>query len=378
MSADIWSGMELFLDANAHLPINPKALQAYCEFSQSSAAHGHPSSLSVAGRQAAAKLEECRAQIAQLIGAQKPEQIVFASTCTQAAEWGLYLLRSVQAPGRNTFENLLSSLAVSKLEHSSVKDATFQMFETATLPPKFLENDENGMIKLPTSQLDKAVCVHLQNELGTLQPIQELKSWCQYLFSDLSQSLGKVPINVQNLGVDFAIFSAHKFGGSGGVGILYLKDTNHWKPFGLGSRYFMDRPGTPDVAAIVATTVALQESLRTLSARTVKMLEFRDYLEIELDKREIEILGRTVARSPNTTFIYLPDQAARVLLELGQMGIHVGLGSACGSMHAGPSPIIKALDRVGTTQDYVRISQYGEYGLAEAKQFIAALDRVLY
>jgi cysteine desulfurase len=190
--------------------------------------------------------------------------------------------------------------------------------------------------------------------------------------------LGKVPINVQNLGVDFAIFSAHKFGGSGGVGILYLKDTNHWKPFGLGSRYFMDRPGTPDVAAIVATTVALQESLRTLSARTVKMLEFRDYLEIELDKREIEILGRTVARSPNTTFIYLPDQAARVLLELGQMGIHVGLGSACGSMHAGPSPIIKALDRVGTTQDYVRISQYGEYGLAEAKQFIAALDRVLY
>ncbi len=362
---------DLYLDANAHLPLNKKALQAYIEFNQEIGGHGHPSSLSLPGRKAAAKLEECRAQIANLIGATKPEQIIFTSTCTQAAEWGLQLLHKLP--------NHLSPVNISKLEHSAVNEAARQIFndDGDDYSVDELKNDTSGLVQIPNIKMNKTVCVYLQNEIGTVQPLKELKSLSSYLFSDLSQGLGKLPINVQELNVDFGIFSAHKFGGPGGVGMLYLKNTSHWKPFGLGGRYFMDRPGTPDVAAIVATTVALQESLRTLPERTEKMLEFREYIEQELDRRGIEIVGQKVSRCPNTTFIYLPNQAAQVLLELGNIGIHLGLGSACGSMHAGPSLTMKALGREGSTQDYLRISQYGEYGLEEAKYFIKSLDKIL-
>lgn len=355
---------ELYLDANAHVPFNPKAAKAYLDFSNSKAGHGHPSSLSEPGREAASAMETAREKIAQLIGAKSLNQILFTSSCTQACEWAIDIFFS---------QDISIPAAISPMEHPAMKDA----FEKYSARPsiKIQVNSDGKLINLDSLNSNNIVCTHMQNEIGTIQPLEKFKD--KVLCSDMSQSLGKIPINVTDLNVDLAVFGAHKFGGPGGVGFIYIKDTNWWRPFGTGSRYFMDRPGTPDVAGIVATAAALEDVIQTLPERQQKMVKFKNILENNLKNSNIEIIGETAERSPNTTFIHLPNIAMNAVLALGQKGIHVGLGSACGSMHAGPSPLMKVLGRQGSVHDYMRISHFGEYDNQDADNFFTALKSII-
>lgn len=356
--------MNLFLDANAHLPMNSKALKAYQDFINSPAGHGHPSSPSEPGRLAATALEESRAKIASLIGAESARQIIFTSSCTQAAEWGIKIFLE-NSLGMDTYS--------APIEHPAVRDAFLNLSEKE---PQMLEVNENGTVIINEKTNKNIICIHLQNEIGTIQPIEEFNS--NYLFSDISQSLGKIPVNVTDLKIDIAIAGAHKFAGPGGVGFIYLKNPEDWSAFGSGSRYFLDRPGTPDVAGIVATAAALEESISTLPDRTNKMTEFQTVLENYLKNIGVEIIGVNAKRSPNTTFIHLPDgKGIQTCFKLGQHQIYVGLGSACGSVHAGPSHVIKALGKIAGAHDFLRISQYGEYGEKEANHLIKILEKVL-
>lgn len=365
----------MFLDANAHLPINPKALKTYQDFNSSIAGHGHPSSLSEPGRAAAIALEESREKIAQLIGANHPNQIIFTSNCTQAAEWGTKIFLS-------NFKG--NYILTSPVEHNAIRNA-LSVYKSFSDRIENLRINAQGVID-PTINYglllpaNKVICTHLQNEIGNIYPLQNFKlqidSKCQYLFSDMSQSLGKIPVNVTDLEVDIAIFGAHKFGGLS-VGWMYLKNTEDYQEFGTGSRYFFDRPGTPDVAGIVASTAALEDCISTLPQRTENMMAFQNKLESELINRGVEVIGINTNRSPNTTFIFVPGKAIHLLLELGKLGIHVGLGSACGSMHSGTSPTIDALGRTGNNQDYIRISQFGDYNEKDAEYFITQFDKAL-
>lgn len=358
---------ELFLDANAHLPLNPRALIAYNEFCHSPASHGHPSSPSHPGRLAASALEIARGKIANLIGAQKSGQIIFTNGCTSACEWGLEIFFQIE-------EHLDHSIACSPIEHPAVRDAFETLSEEFIGRVDHLEVNNNGTIK-PTNAYSKISCIHMQNEIGTIQPLQQIKN--KYLFSDMSQSLGKIPVNVTELNVDVAVFGAHKFGGPGGFGFIYLKDPNNWQSSGAGSRYFLDRPGTPDVAGAVATSVALEEAISTLEKRTENMKIFQYVIESFFYVNGFDIIGYGANRSPNTTFVFLPEQGLSTLIKLGENGIYTGLGSACGSMHTGSSPLMKKLGRDGGVHDFIRISHFGEYGEEEAKHFISVLEKCL-
>lgn len=361
---------ELFLDANAHLPLNPKAMAAYNEFCNSVGGHGHPSSPSTPGRLAASELEIARGKIASLIGAQKPGQIIFTSSCTQACEWGLEMFFQIE-------ESKDLSTACSPMEHSAVRDVFETLAEEFVGDVIHLSVTNSGVVK--TGEFDnlyqKISCIHVQNEIGTIQPLTKLKK--KYLFSDMSQSLGKIPVNVTELGVDVAVFGAHKFGGPGGVGFIYLKDPSNWQSFGSGSRYFLDRPGTPDVAGAVATAVALEEAISTLEQRAKNMLAFQSIIEEKLEAHGFEIIGKGENRAPNTTFVSMPQKGLSTLLKLGERGVYLGLGSACGSLHTGSSPLMKVLGREGTVHDFMRISQFGEYGEEDAKHFVKMLEASL-
>lgn len=360
---------ELFLDANAHLPINAKALATYNEFCNSTAGHGHPSSPSCPGRLAATALETARGKIASLIGAKTPGQIVFTSNCTSACEWGLKMFFQIEK------EN--TSIACSPVEHPAVRDAFKMLAEDMLGEVLHLVINNNGVIKTGTfdNLYQKICCIHMQNEIGIIQPLQQVKK--KYLFSDMSQSLGKVPVNVVELDVDVAVFGAHKFGGPGGLGFIYVKDTNYWMSSGSGSRYFLDRPGTPDVAGAVATSIALEEALITLETRTKNMITFQSIVEEKLEFLGFEILGKEAIRSPNTTFVNMPGKGLLTMMKLCDNGIYTGLGSACGSLHTGTSPLIKTLGREGNVHDFMRISQFGEYGEKDAKHFVKMLEKSL-
>lgn len=343
---------EYFLDTNAHIPVNKKALQAYVNFQSSSIGYGHPLAPSFIGQKSATALEEARIKIASLLGC-KPLQIVFTSTCTQACEWGINLLK------RHS-----EALQRSSLEHSAVRDVcdNFQaevlnVKSSGVIIPELFDSEKSG------------ICIHVQNEIGTIQPIEKIKS--KLLFVDMCQSIGKVDINLSN--IDFAVFGAHKFGGLASVGILYIKDYKHWSEFGTGSRYYNDRTGTPDVGSIIATSIALEEELRTQKERNEICKEFQTELENRLIDCGLSIIGYGENRVSNTTFVQLKDKALYILSLLSQEGIYVGIGSACGSMHSGPSPIITALGLDCDAHDFLRISQHGNYGKKDA---IHIFDRI--
>jgi len=344
---------ELYLDSNAHVPMSRAVTKVYADFQASKAGWGHPSAPSGPGQAAASALETARGKIATLLGAEKPSQIAFTSTCTQACEWGLSMLLSSWKGDRYWLWH-------SGMEHSAVKDwMDRQECYMPTLPVS-----SDGVISKPDKPCDYAVCVHVQNEIGTIQPLEELQA--DFLFSDMCQSPGKVSINLKDMPVDIAVFGAHKFGGPASVGFVYVKNHRIYREFGTGSRYFNDRPGTPDVGGVVATAAALEETLMAMPERLQKMKEFQTVLEDRLQDMDLEIIGKNASRAPNTTFVKMPGIAFSILAALSNKQIYVGMGSACGSMHTGPSPSMKTIGQTGDAHDFLRISQHGEYGKQEA------------
>jgi len=363
----------LYLDANAHVPMSKATLKAYSEFNNTLAAHGHPLSPSATGRAAASAIEEARAKIAELIGAISPTQIVFTNSCTQACEWAALI---------GSWKSGQLQVRASYMEHPAMMQALQKHWQEKI----FSYNISQDGIVLIDKDKDKSgwdwikvgVCLHMQNEIGTIQPIDQLAE--KYIISDMSQSLGKMKINVTELNVDLAVFGGHKFGGPNGIGFMYLKDTGDWREFGTGSRYYMDISGSPNVGAIVATAAALDEATQTIEKRRENMVAFQNHLEPRLKGLGFEIIGDGVERCPNTTFAKVPGKRSAGLLlmnELGKQNIHVGLGSACGSIYAGGSPLMEALGRPSDGQDYIRISQFGEYGAQEADRLLGTINGAL-
>jgi cysteine desulfurase len=357
---------ELFLDSNSHSAMSEIAIKAFVEYNKSTAGKGHPMTPSKPGRKAASALETARGQIAFMLGAKRPGQIIFTSTCTQACEWAMRILHQCTTEPRIKLDKTDKRVFISPVEHPAIR--RFE-YDHSLLPI-----DENGVIQ--ECKISKAACIHVQNEIGIIQPLERIKAG--YLLSDMCQSVGKVTINLSEMPVDIAVFGGHKFGGSAGVGFIYLRNIEWWTEFGIGSRYFSDRTGTPDVASVVATAAALEEELRTMPERLAKMKEFQSTLESALEELGCEIIAKNAMRVPNTTFIKLPNpRAMEVLLDLSKQGIYVGLGSACGSLHTGDSPLMNALGRSGGAGDFLRFSQHGDYGKAEALFLIDKIKQIM-
>lgn len=351
---------ELFLDANAHVPMSKATVKVYADYQASRAGWGHPLAPSLPAQQAASALETARGKIANLLGAEDASHFIITNTCTQACEWGLGLLPS-------------GTIYHSGMEHSAI----YQRLEllTSGYTVDKLSINTNGEVEIPNIDLKEAlhyrgefhvVCSHVQNEIGIIQPLRNLKPRDGLLFSDMCQSPGKVSVNLKEIPVDIATFGAHKWGGPASVGLLYLRDTTLYKEFGTGSRYFNDRPGTHDVAAVVAAAAALEETLMSMPERLGNMQQFQTTLEERLQEMELEIIGKNAPRVANTTFVSIPGIAFPILAELSRKGIYVGMGSACGSMHTGPSLTMKTLGIEGDAHDFLRISQHGEYGKQDA------------
>jgi cysteine desulfurase len=350
---------QIFLDANAHLPMNQAGLKAFLDFQKTIGAHGHPSSPSVVGREASIAFERSRAKIAELIGAQSSKQIIFTNSSSEACEWALNILKSKY-----------DKAYMSPMEHPSIKYHFRKLFGQSEL-----NATKSGMTACEFNTEDKAVvCIHVQNEIGTIQPIEKIQA---PLMSDMTQSLGKVQVDVSSMpNLKLATFGSHKFGGPSSFGFMYIKDEFWWYPMGSGSRYVRDRQGTPDVGNAVATAAALEFAIKTLPARYDRMIRFRNIVENELNDLGLKIIGMGENRCPNTTFFKIGNRMGPYLVgALGSEGIHVGLGSACGSVVTGSHPLMGRLGHGGSAQDYIRLSNFGEYSEREAHFVAKALKK---
>ena len=173
------------------------------------------------------------------------------------------------------------------------------------------------------------------------------------------------------------MLGAHKWGGPSGVGILYLKEPEIWQEFNQQSHYYFDIPGTPNVCGIYASMIALEETVLTLPERTENMNNFQLTLESGAEQLGLEVIAKNSKRSPNTSYLGGFKKALDNLLTLSDVGIHVGLGSACSSYATNVSPLLQILGKNYTMNEVMRISQWGNYGKNEAIHLLNEMEKIL-
>ena len=313
--------------------------------------YGNPSSLYSVGQQAKEVLEEARAEVAAVIGAD-PREIYFTSGGSEAdnqAIWSAALL------GRKNGKKHIISTA---FEHHAVLH-TLNRLEKEGFEVTLLDVHENGLI-VP-EELEAAIredtclvtVMTANNEIGTIQPVREIGCICRshgILFhTDAVQAVGHIPINVKKDNIDMLSASAHKFHGPKGVGFLYVKKgiplTNLIEG---GAQERGKRAGTENVPGIAALAAALQEANAKMADTAAHLQKERDRLIAGLQEIPHSALnGDAEQRLPgNVNFCFEGIEGESLLLLLDDKGIQASSGSACTSGSLDPSHVLLAIGRV--------------------------------
>lgn len=313
--------------------------------------YGNPSSLYTFGQKAKEALEEARADVAKVIGAE-PKEILFTSGGSEADNQAII---SAALLGKKAGKTHIISTA---FEHHAVLH-TLKKLEKEGFEVTLLDVHENGLVtpEEVEAAIKENTCLvtimFANNEIGTIQPIREIGAVCRkknVLFhTDAVQAVGHLPINVVDDNIDMLSASAHKFHGPKGVGFLYFK-----KGIRLsnliegGAQEKGKRAGTENVPGIAAMAEALKESAAKIPENTAKLTEKRDKLIKGLKEIEHSALnGDAVKRLPgNVNFCFEGIEGESLLLLLDDKGIAASSGSACTSGSLDPSHVLLAIGRV--------------------------------
>lgn len=330
-----------YFDNAATTPLDRRALDAMLPYF--SEHPGNANSLHAWGREAMAGVEKAREQVASLIGAEDPAEIVFTSGATESNNW---ILRS------------FPQVAVSPFEHSSA-------FETAKhLGLKILDNRGTHTELCATADLMSLMKVN--NEIGTIFEPEALNVEPAKVHSDITQAVGKIDLQVANL--DFASFSAHKFYGPKGVGALYAKGGNFPAPllFGGEHEYGM-RAGTLNVPGIVGMGAAAEVAVNERDENFVKAKAFREIVLEGLEKTlEYRVNGGPNVSPYILSISFRGVEGETLVIEMDRLGFAISSGAACSSRSTEPSHVLVAL-RVEPEwlRGTVRIS-FGRFNTKEA------------
>ncbi|MCR4420179.1 MAG: cysteine desulfurase family protein [Clostridia bacterium] len=336
----------VYMDHSATTPLRPEVLEAMLPYL--SERYGNPSSVHSRGRQAKQGLEEARARVAALIGA-RPEEIVFTSGGTEANN--LALLGAVRAYSRRG-----RHIITSAIEHHAVLDTAGYLRENG-FEVTFLPVTADGLVRVEdvaaavTEQTVLISIMHANNEIGTIQPIAEIGRLARQrgiLFhTDAVQSAGKIPIVVDELGVDLLALSAHKFGGPKGTGALYVRKGVRLEPLlHGGDQERRRRPGTENLPGIVGMGAAAELAQRELPAEAARLGALRDRLIEGLlgNVPETMLTGHRQRRLPNhASFCLRGATSAALLAELDRAEVAASGGSACTALAPDPSHVLVAL-----------------------------------
>jgi cysteine desulfurase len=366
---------EIYFDNNATTQIAPEVFEAMRPYLTD--LYGNPSSIHRFGSQVGQKLNEARRQVAQLIGAADPVEIVFTSCGSEGDNAAIRAMLEAQPEKRH--------LITTKVEHPAVYGLC-QHLEKKGYRVTWLAVDQEGRLdlqELRDSLTDDTAVVsvmHANNETGVIFPIQEIGAIVQSrgipFHVDAVQSGGKIPVKVKDAPVDLLTISAHKFHGPKGVGALYVRRKIPFSPFVIGGHQERNRrAGTENVAGIVGMGAAAERALAHLDAYTSRVRALRDQLEANLSKAfpDCRINGGAAPRVPNTSnisFRYLEGEAILVLLD--QFGICASTGSACTAGSSEPSHVLRAMSvPADWLQGAVRFS-LSAYNTSEEVNFVCA------
>ena len=340
--------LPIYLDHNATTPCDPRVVDAmlpyFTDHFGNSASRNHPF-----GWQAEEAVDYAREQVAKLIGAD-PKEIIFTSGATEGDNLAIKGVFDMYSSKGN-------HIITATTEHKAVLD-TCKHIEKTGGEVTYLEVNAEGLINL--EELEAAIkpstiliaIMYANNEIGTIQPVKEISKIAKkrgvLFFTDGTQAVGKIPVDVSKDGIDLMAFSAHKMYGPKGIGALYVRRKNPRVKVtaqmdGGGHERGM-RSGTLNVAGIVGFGKACEIAMQELQTETERVSKLRDKLENALlSLEEAYVNGSREHRLPHVSNISFKYVEGEGLMMGFNKDIAVSSGSACTSASLEPSYVLKAL-----------------------------------
>jgi cysteine desulfurase len=337
---------QVYLDNNATTRVLPEVVEAMLPFLTES--YGNPSSIHRFGSQVGARIAAARAQVAALIGASDPVEVIFTGSGTEGDNAAIRGMLEAQPDKRH--------IVTTQVEHSAVLGLC-QNLEKKGYRVTWLGVDANGALdlaELRAALSDDTAVVSIMwanNETGVIFPIEEIGAVVRAkgipFHVDAVQAAGKLAVNVKDLPVDLLTISGHKFYAAKGIGALYVRRGITFSPLLIGGHQERNRrAGTENVAGIIGMGKAAEIALDRMAEDSVRIGRLRDLLESLLLEScpDSRINGSRQNRLPNTaniSFRYLEGESILVLLD--QQGICASTGSACTAGSSEPSHVLRAM-----------------------------------
>lgn len=336
----------IYLDNSATTPLNEEVLKEmepyFCEY------FGNPSTLYSLGQKSKEALEKARKRVANAINA-KPEEIIFTSGGSESDNLAI---KGIAFKNQDKGKHIITS----EIEHPAVKE-TLVFLESIGFEVTYLPVYGDGIIKI--EDLKKAIrddtilitVMHANNEIGTIQPIAEIGKVAKekgiIFHTDAVQTFGKIPVDVEELGVDLLSLSSHKIYGPKGVGALYIRKNTRLVPqiHGGGQERGL-RSGTENIPGIVGFGKAAEMAGENQKKDYGYLIQIRDgIIDKVLEEIPASYLnGDKEKRLPNIiNFRFSAIEGESLILLLDAKGINSSTGSACSSKNLKASPILKAL-----------------------------------
>ncbi|MBZ5540447.1 MAG: cysteine desulfurase NifS [Acidobacteriia bacterium] len=346
----------VYMDYNATTPVEPGVLEAMLPYF--SAEYGNAASIHSFGQKARAAVESAREAVAALIGA-RPQEIVFTSGGTESDNHAIFGMAQPLLAMRSSSASLADfspHIVTTAIEHEAVLN-TCQALEKQGVAVTYLAVDGAGRVDPPAvrralrPETALITVMHANNELGTIQPLEEIGKIAAggdvYFHTDAVQSAGKIPVDVERLGVDLLSLSGHKFYAPKGVGALYIRRGTRLRQLLYGGRHQHGfRPGTENVPGIVGLGKAAEMARAALAEDARRVGALRDRLERGLLERvpQARVNGGGAARTPNTTNILFPGvEGEALVIALDLKGLACSTGAACSSGALEPSHVLTAI-----------------------------------
>ena len=345
----------IYFDHNATTPVEREVLDAMLPYF--SGDFGNAASIHTPGQRGRAAVETAREQVAALIGA-RPQEIVFTSGGTESDNHAIFgIVRSALGASKHIITSQIEHEAVLNACQALEKEGGQGAGNRPAIEVTYLAVDSNGLVD-PEALRDAIrpqtaliTVMHANNELGTVQPLEQIGKIAGqndiYFHTDAVQSAGKIPVDVNALGVDLLSISGHKFYAPKGVGALYIRGGTRLRQLLYGGHHQRGfRPGTENVPGIVGLGKAAELARATLSEEASHISSLRDELERGLLSRVPQSRANAAAapRTPNTTNITFPGiEGEALIIALDLKGLACSTGAACSSGAVEPSHVLTAI-----------------------------------
>jgi len=362
----------IYLDYNATTPLGPEVRQAMMDLLMmrgpldASGAWGNPSSQHVFGVEAKNKLEGARQQVAKCINANSSTEVIFTSGGTESINWAIKGIA-----GKFKRDNKKAHIITSVIEHVAVSETIKSLMNDNGCSQTVVAVDKTGSVNpaevVNAIKKDETCLVTIMlanNEVGTIQPIKKIVEEVRkadsnvIIHTDASQAVGKIHVDVQDLGVDLLTLAGHKFYGPKGIGALYIRIGVESKLLnfmhGAGHEFGL-RAGTENVLLATGLGKACEIVIDRLEHDITRNRALRDELEKSLESEcnrkgiDFQINGNMDARLPNTLSISFAGTLATDILAKLEGSVACSAGAAC---HTGAVSVSHVLQSMQIPKDF--------------------------